>query len=234
MPPGDGDARKRHRVTTTAIAMELRRRIACNPGVPSGSFTPSANAPSPETTLPRGRSVPVPQADRDGSVQVPTPPSGARSRISAQPESSGVRPVARGCRPRKGAVNHVHMHYARRVQEREGSRRGTPHRRGRTGHVRRLRRDRIRSIGVRERMAVRSARLSELPAVDCDHARLLLSRELGMKRRRPPPVRFIRPSWNARRSTCDTCGAVEENDGRLLIRLRTCKPCIEEARDAHH
>jgi len=70
--------------------MELRRRIACNPAVPGGSFTPSANAPSPKTTLPRGRSVPVPQADRDGSVQVPTPPSGARSRISAQPEPSGV------------------------------------------------------------------------------------------------------------------------------------------------
>jgi hypothetical protein len=83
-------------------------------------------------------------------------------------------------------------------------------------------------------MAARPSRLSELPAVGCDHARLLLPRELGMKRRRPPPVRFIRPSWNARRSTCDTCGAVEENDGRLLIRLRTCKSCIEEARDAHH
>jgi hypothetical protein len=55
-----------------------------------------------------------------------------------------------------------------------------------------------------------------------------------MKRRRPPPVRFIRPSWNARRSTCDKCGAVEANDGRLLVRLSTCTACIEGARDAHH
>jgi hypothetical protein len=55
-----------------------------------------------------------------------------------------------------------------------------------------------------------------------------------MKRRKPPPVRFIRPSWNARRSTCDTCGAVEMSDARLLIRLRTCTACIKEARHAQN
>jgi len=55
-----------------------------------------------------------------------------------------------------------------------------------------------------------------------------------MKRRRPPPVRFIRPSWNAKRSTCEVCGAVEERDERLLVRLSVCTSCIEGARDAHH
>jgi hypothetical protein len=83
-------------------------------------------------------------------------------------------------------------------------------------------------------MATRAARVSELPAVGCDRARLLLPRESGMKRRRPPPVRFIRPSWNAKRSTCDKCGRVEVNDSRLLVRLSTCNVCIEGARNASH
>ena len=100
--------------------------------------------------------------------------------------------------------------------------------------MRRLRRDLYRSIGIRERVATRPSRLSELPAVDCDRERLLLSREHGVKRRHPPSVRFIRPSWNAKRSTCDKCGAVEVNDCRLLVRLSTCKACIEEARHASH
>lgn len=51
--------------------------------------------------------------------------------------------------------------------------------------------------------------------------------------RRRPVARFIRPSWNANRSTCAECGAVEEHADRLLLRLSVCTNCIAEARRAH-
>jgi hypothetical protein len=47
-------------------------------------------------------------------------------------------------------------------------------------------------------------------------------------RKRSPRVRFVRPSWNAKRSTCEKCGAVEEQQERLLVRLNLCTICIEE------
>lgn len=56
----------------------------------------------------------------------------------------------------------------------------------------------------------------------------LLFREDVVRRRRLPRVRFIRPSWNAKRCTCEKCGAIEEQDGRLLVRLNVCMMCIEE------
>lgn len=49
-----------------------------------------------------------------------------------------------------------------------------------------------------------------------------------MRKRRLPRVRFVRPSWNAKRSTCEKCGAVEEQQERLLLRLNLCTTCIEE------
>ena len=53
-------------------------------------------------------------------------------------------------------------------------------------------------------------------------------------RRRGPVARFVRPSWNAKRSTCAECGAVEEHAERLLVRLSVCTTCIEEeVRRAH-
>lgn len=51
-----------------------------------------------------------------------------------------------------------------------------------------------------------------------------------MKRGRTVRVRFIRPSWNAKRATCETCGVAEEQQGRLLVRLNICMICIEGAR----
>lgn len=51
--------------------------------------------------------------------------------------------------------------------------------------------------------------------------------------RRRVRVRFIRPSWNAKRSTCERCGAVEEQEERLLLRLNLCTACIEEAANGH-
>jgi hypothetical protein len=46
-------------------------------------------------------------------------------------------------------------------------------------------------------------------------------------------VRFIRPSWNAKRSTCERCGVVEVQEERLLLRLNLCTGCIEEADRVH-
>jgi len=53
-------------------------------------------------------------------------------------------------------------------------------------------------------------------------------------RRRSPAVRFVRPSWNAKKSACARCGAIKEQPERLLVRLNICTQCIEEARHAHH
>ena len=47
-----------------------------------------------------------------------------------------------------------------------------------------------------------------------------------MKKRRVR-VRYVRPSWNAKRSTCEQCGTVEEQQERLLVRLSICTACIE-------
>lgn len=54
-----------------------------------------------------------------------------------------------------------------------------------------------------------------------------------MTRRRVPVARFIRPSWNAKRSVCAECGAEESQAERLLVRLSICTACIEEVRRAH-
>lgn len=46
-------------------------------------------------------------------------------------------------------------------------------------------------------------------------------------------LRFIRPSWNAKRSTCEKCGLTEDREDRLLLRLNICTCCIEEAQRGH-
>jgi len=46
-----------------------------------------------------------------------------------------------------------------------------------------------------------------------------------MKRKRPPPLRYLKPSWNAKRSKCERCGLAEENAERLLLRLNLCAGC---------
>ncbi len=55
-----------------------------------------------------------------------------------------------------------------------------------------------------------------------------------MRKRRLARVRFIRPSWNAKRSTCEKCGAIEEQGGRLLMRLNICMTCMKEESGDHN
>jgi hypothetical protein len=54
-----------------------------------------------------------------------------------------------------------------------------------------------------------------------------------MRKRRSARIRFVRPSWNARRSICEKCGTVEEQPERLLVRLNLCTTCIEEGHRDH-
>lgn len=45
-------------------------------------------------------------------------------------------------------------------------------------------------------------------------------------RKRRVAVRFIRVPWNAKKSTCERCGASEPRNERLLFRLSCCTACL--------
>ncbi len=55
----------------------------------------------------------------------------------------------------------------------------------------------------------------------------VLLREAVVRKRGPPDVRYVRPAWNAKRSTCVECGGVEEQPSRLIARLNVCTSCIK-------